>query len=318
MRKDLRIPLIDVELDAWFYQPDGVTGPAPTVIMSFGFSGLKAMGLDRFAEVFAAAGLASLAYDHRGFGTSGGSPVRDIDPLQQVADMRDVISFARSLEGVDPERIGLWGTSYAGGHTIMVSAIDRRIRCAVAQVPFISGKASVEGLIPSYLRPRWIEALTAEREARFRGAEPTYVPVAVDPEQQEKGAAYHLGLVDAREPGFAWLQEAGQQAGYENSVTLSSYDHFWAYEPGAFITRVSPTPLLMILGDDDQVCLTATQLEAFNRAHEPKRLKLLHSGHYDVYWRKFDEAAEAARDWFHEHLVANTSLSAQGAAFKAA
>jgi uncharacterized protein len=318
MRSNLRIPLADVELDAWFYRPADVEGPTPTIIMSFGFSGLKAMGLDGFAEVFAAAGLASLVYDHRGFGASGGTPVRDIDPLQQVADMRDVISFARGLDGVDPERIGLWGTSYAGGHTIMVSAIDRRVRCAVAQVPFISGKASVEGLIPSYLRPRWLEALVAEREARFRGAGPTYVPVAVDPEQQEKGAPYHLGLVDAREPGFAWLTKAGQAAGYENSVTLSSYDHFWAYEPGSFIERVSPTPLLMILGDDDQVCLTATQLAAFNRAHEPKKLKLLHSGHYDVYWRKFDDAAEAACAWFQEHLITHQSPPAQGAAFKAA
>jgi len=53
-------------------------------------------------------------------------------------------------------------------------------------------------------------------------------------------------------------------------------------------------------------------------AHEPKKLKLLHSGHCDVYWRKFDEAAEAACDWFQEHLITDQSPPAQGAAFKAA
>jgi hypothetical protein len=66
------------------------------------------------------------------------------------------------------------------------------------------------------------------------------------------------------------------------------------------------------------VCLTATQLAAFNRAHEPKKLKLLHSGHYDVCWRKFDDAAEAACDWFQEHLITDQSPPAQGAALKAA
>jgi fermentation-respiration switch protein FrsA (DUF1100 family) len=59
----------------------------------------------------------------------------------------------------------------------------------------------------------------------------------------------------------------------------------------------------MIVGDDDQVCMTEAQLGAFNRAHEPKKLCLLRSGHYDVYWRKFDQAASAARDWLAEHLL---------------
>lgn len=310
MRTDLTIDLGDVKLDAWHYRPDGATGDAPTVVMSFGFSGLKAMGLDRFAEVFCQAGVGALVYDHRGFGRSTGAPAREVDPWQQIKDMRDVITFASTLKGVDASRIGLWGTSYAGGHTIMVSAIDRRVRCAVAQVPFISGKVSVEGLIPSYLRPAWFARLEAERRARLAGAEPTYVPVALDPEDQVKGEPYRLGLVDAREPGFAWLSEAGQAAGYQNSVTLTSFDLFYGYQPGSYIERVSPTPLLMIVGNDDQVCVTEAQLDAFRRAHEPKKLCLLESGHYDVYWRKFDQAAAAARDWFADHLVGTSTAAA--------
>jgi dienelactone hydrolase len=239
MRKDLTIDLGDVQLDAWHYRPDGAKGHIPTVIMSFGFSGLKAMGLDKFAEVFVEAGLGALVYDHRSFGKSTGMPEREIDPWVQVQDMRKVITFASTINGLDAERIGLWGTSYAGGHTIMVSAIDRRVRCAVAQVPFISGKVSIEGLIPSYLRPTWFKELAKERQARLNGAKPTYVPVAVDPEEQVKGEPYRLGLVDAREPGFAWLSEAGQAAGYQNSVTLTSYDHFYGYEPGKTLSGLA-------------------------------------------------------------------------------
>lgn len=303
MRQELRINTGQIELDARHYLPDGSGAAAPMIIMAFGFSGLKAMGLDKFAESVTAAGLGALVYDHRGFGNSTGDPAREVDPWIQVADMRDVTTFASTLEGVDPARIGLWGTSYAGGHAIVVSATDRRIRCAVAQVPFVSGKASIEGLVPSYLRPAWFARLEEEQRSRLAGAEPTYVPVAVDQEEQAKGEPYRLGSVDVREPGFAWLREAGEAASYENSVTLTSYDLLRGYQPGDYIERVSPTPFPMIVGDDDQVCMTDAQLDGFNRAREPKELCLQRSGHHDVYWRRFDEAALATRDWFAQHLL---------------
>jgi uncharacterized protein len=310
MRKNITFSADGNRLTGWLVTPDRAPGPHPLVILSFGFSGLKEMGLDKFADVFTEAGLGCLVYDHRNFGGSEGEPRREIDPWRQVADMRHAISFARSLDGIDPERIGLWGTSYAGGHIIAVSAIDKRVKCAVAQVPFISGFASTTRLVPTYHIDRFRAALDADREARFRGEPPAYVPVALDPEDQVKGEPYKLGLVDAREEGMTWLTAAGEAAGYENSVTLASYDMFQAYEPGALIERVSPTPLLMIVGDHDEVCVTDVQLAAYERAREPKRLELLKSGHYDVYWRAFDPAAAAARDWFVQHLRPDVAASA--------
>ena len=56
-----------------------------------------------------------------------------------VRDYRNAITFVQTLDGVDPERIGIWGTSYSGGHVLVVAAVDRRVRCVVAQVPTISG-----------------------------------------------------------------------------------------------------------------------------------------------------------------------------------
>lgn len=80
-----------------------------------------------------------LLHDHRGFGASDGEIRHDIDPWQQIADWRYAISYLESLPEVDPGRIGLWGTSYAGGHAIVLGATDRRLRAVVAQVPTISG-----------------------------------------------------------------------------------------------------------------------------------------------------------------------------------
>src|SRR4029079_4750184 len=116
-----------VTLRAWLFVPDG-SGPHPAITMAHGVAGVKEHGLERFARVFAAAGFVVLVHDHRGFGASGGSPRYDIDPSVQIADWRRAISYWESQPFVDPKCIGLWGSSYAGGHVIVLGATDRRLR----------------------------------------------------------------------------------------------------------------------------------------------------------------------------------------------
>ena len=111
----------------------------PTIVMSHGFSAVKEMYLDRFADAFAAAGIASVVFDNRNFGASGGAPRQEIDPWRQVRDYRDAITYAETLEETDAERIGIWGTSYNGGHVLVAGAVDRRVKCIVSQVPLVSG-----------------------------------------------------------------------------------------------------------------------------------------------------------------------------------
>ena len=108
-----------VMLRGWLFVPDG-PGPHPAITMAHGFAGVKEHGLERFARVFADAGFVVLVHDHRGFGASDGSPRYDIDPWVQIADWRRAISFLESLPAVDADRIGLWGSSYAGGHAIVL------------------------------------------------------------------------------------------------------------------------------------------------------------------------------------------------------
>ena len=123
-----------VKLRGWLFVPDG-PGPFPAITMAHGFAGVKEHGLERFARFFADAGFVVLVHDHRGFGASDGSPRYDIDPWVQIADWRRAISFLEAQPNVDPQRIGLWGSSYAGGHAIVLGATDRRLRAVVAQVP---------------------------------------------------------------------------------------------------------------------------------------------------------------------------------------
>lgn len=82
--------------------------------MGHGGSGTKRLGLPRYAERFAAAGLAVLAFDYRHFGASAGEPRQVINIAEQHEDYRAAVRFARDLSGVDPARIALWGTSLSG------------------------------------------------------------------------------------------------------------------------------------------------------------------------------------------------------------
>ena len=131
MRQDVEFDAEGVTLRGWLYTPDGASGPAPTVVMAHGFSAVKEMYLDRFAEAFAPAGLAALVFDNRNFGASDGEPRQEIDPWAQVRDYRHAITYAETRDEVDAGRIGIWGSSYSGGHVLVVGAIDRRVKCVV-------------------------------------------------------------------------------------------------------------------------------------------------------------------------------------------
>ena len=136
MRRDIALQTEDgTTLRGWHYVPDRRSGRVPTIVMAHGFSAVKEMYLDRFAEAFAAAGLGALVFDNRNFGASDGEPRQEIDPWEQVRDYRHAITYATTLPEVDAERIGIWGSSYSGGHVLVVGAIDERLNEASYIVP---------------------------------------------------------------------------------------------------------------------------------------------------------------------------------------
>src|SRR5919202_4455574 len=108
MRQDIEFQAEGPRLRGWLFTPDAGSPPFPTIVMAHGFSAVKEMYLDRFAEAFAAAGLAALVFDHRNFGASDGEPRQEIDPVRQVRDYRDAVTYARTLPEVDRERVGAW------------------------------------------------------------------------------------------------------------------------------------------------------------------------------------------------------------------
>jgi dipeptidyl aminopeptidase/acylaminoacyl peptidase len=134
-----------VTLRGWLYTPSAEAGKSapeklPCLVMVHGFTALKEMDLDKFAERFVSKlQLAVLVYDNRGFGASdvaAGQPRREIIPSVQISDFQDAITYAQSRTEVDLEKIGIWGSSYSGGHALYVAAVDRRVKACISQVGF--------------------------------------------------------------------------------------------------------------------------------------------------------------------------------------
>jgi uncharacterized protein len=295
-RTDVEFNAEGTVLRGWLYRPDR-DDVVPGVVMAHGFSAVKEMYLDAFAEVFARAGLAALVFDNRNFGASDGEPRYEIDPWEQVRDYRHAITYMQTLPGIDRNRIGVWGSSYSGGHVLVLGAIDKRIKCVVSQVPLISGSENARRLIRADQFSGLRAALDADREARFAGKEPGMIPVVCE---DPMGVAV-LPTADS----WQWFTETGntRAPSWHNTTTLRSVEMFLEYEPGTYISRISPTPLLMVVAAGDILTVSDLAIDAYEDAREPKKLVILPGGHFGAYTGPdFEVSSGAARDWLVQHL----------------
>src|SRR3954454_24725636 len=249
MRQDIEFDAEGTTLRGWLYVPDNAPGPAPTIVMCHGYSAVKELFLDAFAEVFCDAGFCALVYDNRNLGASDGEPRQEIDPQAQIRDYRHAITFARTLDEVDGDRIGIWGSSYSGAHVLVVGAIDRRVKCVVAQVPLISGHDNARRLIRSDLIAPTQAMFEADREARYRGEAPMMLPV-VAPEGEPRA----LPTADS----YEWVTTSGSERAptWINSCTLRSLELFWVYEPDTSLPWLPPTPLLIVVARGEHLTVS--------------------------------------------------------------
>ncbi|NVN09623.1 alpha/beta hydrolase [Nguyenibacter vanlangensis] len=294
-RVDVEFNAIDgTRLAAWLFRPANATKPLPAVTMAHGFSATRYHGIEPLARAFADAGFVVLLHDHRNFGGSGGEPRHDIDPWRQIEDWRQAISYLETLDDVDPLRIGLWGTSYSGGHAIVLGATDRRLKAVVTQVPTIDGFAAGQRRVNPASLSALEESFNEDQRAQLKGAPPRRQKL-VDPDPSV-AAQYHTPDT------VKFLTQDVPPGMWQNDITIQSNRRARMYEPGRWIDRVSPTPLLMIAVTHDTTAPTDLALAAYERALEPKSLVLMPGGHYSTYLEGFETASRAAIEWFARHL----------------
>lgn len=294
-KQDVHFPVEGgVELSAWLFVPEGRSGPLPAITMAHGFAGTKYHGIEPFAKAFAEAGFVVLLHDHRNFGDSGGLPRQDINPWQQIDDWRRAISYLQTRPEVDANRIGIWGTSFSGGHAFVLGATDRRLKAVVAQAPTVDGHASGLRRIPPEAVADIEARFAADDRAQLAGEKPaTQQIVSSDPATP---AAYRAA--DA----VSFYLQAVPEGAWENRLSLRSTRWARMYSPGAFVERVSPTPLLMLVAERDHIAPTDLALRAYGQALEPKQLVMLKGGHFDPYLAELPTSSREALDWFKKHL----------------
>jgi fermentation-respiration switch protein FrsA (DUF1100 family) len=145
------------------------------------------------------------------------------------------------------------------------------------------------------LVPELLARFDADRAARFRGKPAALVPLV---SEDENGQAK---LLNAETLAFMRATDADAPA-FRREVTLRSLEMAREYEPGIYVSRISPTPLLMVVAREDKMTPVDLALDAYARALEPKKLLMLPGGHYTCYLEEIARARSAAQEFFVEHL----------------
>ena len=267
----------------------------PCIVLAHGFSAVKEMYFVDYAEAFSKAGFVSVVFDYRYQGESEGEPRGQIFPWEQIEDFRNAITFAQMQPEVDADKIGVFGSSYSGGHVICLGAFDRRIKCVAGQVPLIDGWANFQAIVPRAAGAGMLKYLESDRIERYKTGKVNYLPVV---------AADNNAVLNTSD-SYQWFTETAKKKAprWENRVTVESIEKFIEYSPATYIERVSPTPLLIMVAENDILTPTDLAIAGFHRAREPKKLVILPGGHFDAYVKGFALSSGNAIAWYKQWLM---------------
>jgi uncharacterized protein len=306
-RLDVEFLSKGVRCAAWLFVPEGADKAAAAnggaahggVVLAHGMGAVKEMFLDRFGEAFAAAGLVALAFDYRHYGGSEGEPRELLIPALQQEDYKNAITWLARHPLVDANRIGVWGTSFSGGHVLHLAAFDRRIKAAVAQVPAVDLWANAQRVADPALLDSFVKGLAEARAARYPTDEPQRFPFSAPTGEVafQSDDETHDWLIRTRDE---------RAPAYVNEVVLESFEHILSYTPGMNTHRIGNTPVLVVLAEEDRWTPNDLVREAMARMTGPTKLLTVPGGHYSVYdGPGHTEAAQAATTFFVEHLGSN-------------
>ncbi len=252
--------------------------------MAHGLSGTRRDSLGPFAERFAEAGVAALVFDHRGFGDSGGEP--DLfQPARQLEDWRAAIAFARSLPGIDPERVATFGSSMGGGNALAAAAGDRSVAAAVSQVPFLD---------------IWRQAHRSSPRVMARAA----LAAALGRHLPAVGQPHEAALINApdSEAGWRHVVAIGEDSRWRNRVSAR-----WLLGRPYRPVRLAATlhcPWLVCVGEADRVARPGPAIAAARRAPLGELRTYPGVDHFDIYDGPEHEAVVADEvEFLRRHLL---------------
>lgn len=274
-RRDVSFPSGGERCAAYLYSPEGgldAASPVPCVVMAHGFSATRDDALPAYAEAFARAGYAALVFDYRHFGSSSGEPRQVLDVKRQQDDYRSAVAFARQTPGIDADQIALWGSSFSGGHVVVVAAGDARIAAVVAQAPYADSIPTL-ALVPPINVLRGAAAGLLDVVRLLLGRGPHYMPAVAPPGD--------FGVMTAPEavPGFAAIAPHGSR--WENRVAARIMLTLPLYRPIRHARKLQ-MPLLVGACDRDETTPPAPAIALAERAPRGEVVRYPY-GHFDIY-----------------------------------
>ncbi|ETW26016.1 alpha/beta hydrolase [Mycobacterium gastri] len=280
-------------ISAWLYRPAG-SGPSPLLVMAHGLGAVRTMRLDAYAERFRAAGYACLVFDYRNFGDSEGEPRQLLDIGMQLADWTAAVAYARTIEGIDQSRIGLWGTSFGGGHVITTAARVPGIAAVVAQCPFTDGVASVRAINPVTVARLTALALR-DVVGALSGRPPVLVPTVGKPGE--------VAVMTAPDAYDGYLELVPEGVELRNEIAARIALRVLTYRPGRLAAKVR-CPILFCVCETDSVAPAGPTLRYAAKAPRGE-VKVYPEGHFAIYVNDAFERAVADQIAFlDQHLKA--------------
>ena len=272
--------------------PDDAAGPVPAIVQGPGWLGLRGAQLYHpYHQALLAAGFAVLIFDYRGFGDSEGS-ARYLDPMDQVADIRAAVTYLQARDGIDADRIGMFGSGgTGGGNAVYAAGLDERIKATVAQVPISDGRDWLHRMRREHEWLEFLAAVQADVERKVLTGEGELVApregiMVPTPERRKTSIKKD---VDDRVP---------------KQVELASADAIMAYRPIDVVDRIAPRALMIICVENDATTPEDHSYALYERAGEPKRLVIqTKTSHYAAYERYRDVVNPMIVQWFEDHLA---------------
>lgn len=293
-RQDVSFTSGGDRIAAWFYPGEGTHDPPrPCVVLGHGFAAVKEARLDAFADRFAEAGLPCVVFDYRHFGASGGEPRQVISVRHQRQDWAAALAYARSLPGIDPTRIGIWGTSFGGGLALEAAAHDPGIRAAVLQVPLVDALATGQGEGLRHMAKLALAGLRDLAGALLR--RPSYTIPVVGGE----GTLAFMSTPEA-EPGYFSIVRNAPS--WRNEVAARIVISLALFKPARLAARVR-CPVLFIVGERDAITPADVTRRAAARVRQARVISLPEAGHFTAYLGDaFEQVVAAETAFFVEQL----------------
>jgi hypothetical protein len=260
-----------------------------TIVLCHGFTGIKEWLIPPYAEAFTKAGYVTLTFDYRGFGESEGIKGRLI-PMEQSEDIRNAITFMETLDEVDENRIGLWGTSFGGANVVYTAGIDSRPKCVVSQVGFGDGERTARAYLSEDMVNFFLEAIKQDRRKRVLTGESTYLKqtdVLSDPES--------VAVI---------TRDIKKLPRLETMLPMEYAENQMIYKPENVVHLISPRALLLIQAEKDPIIPLGEARSLYEKAGEPKKIVTLDGvTHFQIYEGKgFEKSSRLALDWYKKYL----------------